>query len=258
MEEPHTIINMDRILEQRKLNPRSPWKVARGLEYNKQVESWTIEDVYNRAILLPTARDRCLFAILYLCAARIEEIVRYTPIRYGTKLVKVLKGGKVKEGYITDYSAKRVLRNRIRYSIKKKDITFDNTGDRPVIKFNIRNLKNRQREFWRKIIPLPLKDNSNPLDDKSKFNRMFARLIDIYVSPLDEDEELFPITPRRAEQILAKVGINPHFLRKVRLTHLVKLYNFSDQKLRFFAGWSDSRPSKDYIKLGVSDLINSM
>jgi hypothetical protein len=69
---------------------------------------------------------------------------------------------------------------------------------------------------------------------------------------------MFQISKRRGQQIISKSGWHPHFLRKLRLTHLAKYYNFSDQKLKMFAGWSDSRPSKHYIKLSWEDLARSM
>lgn len=49
--------------------------------------------------------------------------------------------------------------------------------------------------------------------------------------------------------------INPHGYRKIRLTHLVTEFGFSDQQLVKFAGWSDSRPAKDYVKLNLEDIV---
>lgn len=50
-------------------------------------------------------------------------------------------------------------------------------------------------------------------------------------------------------------GINPHGFRKIRLTHLVTEFNFSDQQLTKFAGWTDSRPAKAYVRLNIEDIV---
>jgi hypothetical protein len=92
----------------------------------------------------------------------------------------------------------------------------------------------------------------------NELNQQLADPILRYANTLQEKEEFFQFGVRRAEQIIAEQGFNPHFFRKLRLTHLVKYNNFSDQKLVAFAGWTDSRPAKHYIKIGWKDLINSM
>ena len=50
-------------------------------------------------------------------------------------------------------------------------------------------------------------------------------------------------------------GINPHGFRKLRLTHLVTEFSFTDQQLVKFAGWTDSRPAKHYVKLNLEDIV---
>ena len=48
-------------------------------------------------------------------------------------------------------------------------------------------------------------------------------------------------------------GINPHYLRHCRLTHMVQLYNYSIPQLIEFAGWSNSAPAMRYIHLDWRD-----
>lgn len=241
------IVNLDKMLFNRRHNPHAPWKHARGLENSKIAEFVTMEQVYDKISSFNNPRDRALFIITYLCAARIEEIVRNVPITYGKKRVILIHKNRTSKKYVIDYKKKKLHENKP--SIRKDDIGIEKIQGKEVLIFRIRNLKNKRPKENIKLIPLPLKD---------EMSLKFKKIIDIYLAGLEEGEELFPIGKRRAEQIISKAGYNPHFLRKLRLTHLVRYYNFSDQKLKVFAGWSDSRPSKDYIKIGLNDLINSM
>lgn len=242
-----TIVNMDKILYDRRHSPRSPWKRARYLEDNRIAETTSLEDVARMLNEFDNPRDKALFAILYLCGARVEEIVRHTPITYGKTKVILVKNHRSSQKWIADHKKKKYL--AMQESIKKSDIKIDNQWKENVLTFRIRNLKNRQPKERVKVIPFII---------NNEFDRKLKQVIDTYLAGLDMDDELFPITKRRAEQILEVVKVNPHFLRKLRLTHLVRYYNFSDQKLKVFAGWSDSRPSKEYIKIGLKDLIDSM
>lgn len=241
------IVNLDHIKEQRKINPKPPWKFARKLEEEKVAEFMTMEDVYNKISEIEDLRDKVLCTILYLCAARGEEVVRYTPIKYGKKRVRLVNKGKAKNKDYVDYSQRRTLPSK--RSLSKNNISIRNEGGREVMIFKLRNLKSKQREKSTKLVPVLL-DN--------ELNRKFVKPINQYLETLAPEQELFPITLRRAEQIVNKLGFNTHFFRKIRLTHLVRYYDFTDQKLVAFSGWSDSRPAKAYIRIGWKDLVNSM
>jgi len=227
--------------------PAQPWRRARSLEENRAAEFLTPDDIYNKIALLDNPRDRCMMAIIYLCGARIQEVVRYQEKTWGKKEVYLITEKKQGRNKVQDY--KNPIYGRIFPSVRKGDFTIERFEDREVMVFNIRNLKNRQKRQKRKLIPCPL-DN--------EMNRKFIKLITFYTDSLEDGEELFPIGKRRAEQILEKTGFNPHFLREVRLTHMVRYYNLSDQKLLAFAGWTDSRPAKNYIRVRWEDLVNSM
>lgn len=241
------LINLDRIVDERLRNPKPPWKHARRLEKEKAAEFITVEDIYTRINKIENLRNRVLCIILYLCAARCEEVVRYTPIKYGKKRVRLVNKGKTKNKDYVDYSKKKFFPTK--RSLSKNDISIMEEDGRKIMLFKLRNLKTKQRNKMTKLIPVPL-DNQN--------NKNFIKPIVQYLSLLSEEEELFPFTLRRAEQITNEIGFNTHFFRKLRLTHLVKYHNFSDQKLVFFSGWSDSRPARNYIKIGWKDLVSSM
>lgn len=242
------IINLDNLAAERRSNPKAPWKIARQLSIEKKAEFMTKEDVLKLLSSITDLRTKALVAVLYACACRVEEITRFTPVTYGKTLVRVVKNGKARNTMFRDYKKKKY--NIMKLGIKKNDIKFQKEGDRDIIIFKLRNLKVKvNRDKFTKLVPLTL-DND--------FHKELAKPIIQYLSTLQEEQELFDITARRAEQLVNKLGYNPHFFRKLRLTHLVKYNNFSDQKLVAFAGWTDSKPAKHYIKIGWKDLIDSM
>lgn len=241
------VVDLVLAAERRKLNPKAPWKNKRALESEDAAESSTPERLYREILEIDNIRDRCFATILYLCAARIGEITRKKIYKYGKKEVYKITKTKKGRGYVTDYNNKKFLKELP--SIRKDDISFTRMNQIDVVMFNIRNEKNQDLKRQRKRITIPL---------NSEININFVEIIKQYISTLEEFEELFMFEERRGEQILNEEGINPHFLRELRLTHLAKFNNFTDQQLVFFAGWTDSRPSKNYIKMRPEDLINHL
>lgn len=225
------------------------WQYARRLDLNKTAEFITPEAMYDLIKKFDNLRDRALFATLYLTAARIEEIVRYKKIKWGKKKVLAIKQGRTpKRIWVQDYTKK--VEGFIEPGLKKKDILFEETGGRKCIIFNLRNLKNKQKNEQRKLIPVTL-DN--------EIHLKFWNIIKSYLYVIKEDwKELFPFQKRNAEKIINQIEWNPHFIRKVRLTHLVKYHGFIEQELRIFAGWTDTRPSKHYVKLSWEALIKKL
>jgi len=234
------IINLDK-------QKGNSWKRARYLESKKTAEYTTMEMAYNLTGKFNNLRDRCLYAILYLCGARIEEVVRYKSVKYGKKKAYVIKNGIGKNRIVQDYSKKRI--GKLELSIKREDITLEEHNGRQILIIRIRNLKNKNPKEKVKLIPIPL---DNPIYER------FVKVINTYISAFNDDEELFPICKRRAEKIMERIGFNPHYIRHIRLTHLVRYHNFTDQKLIKYAGWTDSRPAKSYVSLNWKDLANSM
>jgi hypothetical protein len=242
------IINLDELAVERRVNPKKPWSKARQLSADKIAETMTIEDVLQISSKIINLRDRVLFNMLYICACRVEEVVRFVPVQYGKTMMRVVNKGKAKNMFYRDYKKKKFL--PMKEGIDRSDLIIEEKAGRKILIFRIRNLKVKiNRDKFTKLIPLPL-DN--------ELNQQLADPILRYANTLQEKEEFFQFGVRRAEQIIAEQGFNPHFFRKLRLTHLVKYNNFSDQKLVAFAGWTDSRPAKHYIKIGWKDLINSM
>jgi site-specific recombinase XerD len=78
----------------------------------------------------------------------------------------------------------------------------------------------------------------------------------INIARLGADSTMFSFSRTTAWNICQNwLGFNPHFLRHIRLTHLVQDFGFADQKLVSFTGWKDSRPASIYTHLNWKDLI---
>lgn len=132
-------------------------------------------------------------------------------------------------------------------SIKKKDLIVIDKKNRKIMLIGIRNEKNKNKT--NKEIPIPL--------DREENIRFWNLLIE-YLNQLELDDELFPFNYQRAYKLLIETGFNPHWLRHIRLTHCVTIYDFNEMELMQIAGWSDPRPAKHYIELRWSDLLNKL
>ncbi|HUS50773.1 MAG TPA: hypothetical protein VMZ91_11455 [Candidatus Paceibacterota bacterium] len=239
-------INLDEL----ELKPkRNPWKYARQLEKDKIAEFIEPEDIYKLVSKFDNPRDKALFCFLYLTACRIEEAVRYKQIKWGRKKVLLIRQGyKPKQAIRQDYKNRKEV-GGVGFSIRKEDIKVKTQEGRECVIIRIRNLKNKQIHENIKIIPIPL-DN--------EINKTFYSHIKILMETKEDWEELFPFGKRNAEKIINTIKWNPHFIRKVRLTHLVRIYNLNEQELRIYAGWTDTRPSKHYVKLSWKNLIKKL
>ena len=116
--------------------------------------------------------------------------------------------------------------------------------ERERLNINMINRKNRRRH--KKTISIPYDKEGQFVDDilpyiNSRGNRLFTFN-----------------TPRRGHQIISKIGMNPHWLRHIRLTHLVTIYGLNEQQVIRFAGWSDGRPSARYMELRWQDIAEKM
>lgn len=53
-------------------------------------------------------------------------------------------------------------------------------------------------------------------------------------------------------------NVAPHYFRHCRLTHCITEFDFNDQELVKYAGWTDSKPAKWYVSLKTTDLQRKM
>lgn len=220
------------------------WNKARDLESSKKIYHIEPQDILNIASNIKDERDRALFCVLYLTACRISEVVRYQKRQWGNKKVIITKEGyRPKRVTKQDYTQLKKI-GIVQDGLKRKDIIERVIKNIPCIEFTLRNLKHRKQKI--KSIPIRL-DN--------EINKKLWHYIYVYIQTLEEWRELFPFMNRNGERIINKIGWNPHSLRKARLTHLYKYEKYNDHDLMSYAGWTDARPSKDYIKSISDDLI---
>ena len=152
--------------------------------------------------------------------------------------------------YLTAGRIREVIPNRKKNfpSIKKEDFSYSYKDDRKYISIDIRNEKHKSRK--RKEIPLPM--------DKEENIRLW-KLIKEYLDTLKLNEELFTFSYQYAyKRLKPYIDGNPHWLRHIRLTHLITVYNFNENLLQRYAGWTDTRPSKNYAELNIGDLLDKL
>lgn len=165
-------------------------------------------------------RDRALICFLYLTGARISEALQVTK-----------NDIEEREGYILIN-----LPTLKKYKILGKTTLPD--GRKKLL---------TQRDIQRRVVPI------NPARDQEFLDHIigwFQAQVNI---------TLFGFKSRiRAWQILHRYDLFPHYLRHLRLTHLVTERNFTDQDLIKFTGWADSKPAKYYIHLRWEDIAKKV
>ena len=190
-------------------------------------------------------RDKALIAFLYLSGCRVEECVKYMGLRTVEVDVEVPGTIKGRRAYMLQKQEqlKKVL---IGYPIVKKQVEFFKQDE--LIIHNVRILKRRKWPVLLRNIPIVI--NNKEKDIYQYFMN--------YLSYLDREEPIFNMTRERAWQIIKEVGLTPHILRHIRLTHLAQDYDFTDQQLVKFTGWHDSRQASNYVRMNVGDLLKKM
>ncbi len=184
-------------------------------------------------IVKQTKRARALFAMYYLTACRVSEVVKVTEL-WEKKYEKV------------DGKYKAVSKERIPHDylgIRKEEIKFEEVKGKPCMYIRTENRKHKTRQTKRQPIPIELE-------------QPIVEFIKEYTKDLNDDSILFSFQSKRATQIITEsTGFNIHFIRHIRATHLVTKYDFNEQALIKFMGWTDARPAKYYMELSSSDIF---
>lgn len=196
-------------------------------------------DKINKLTTSYTDRDRAFICFLYLTGCRVEEVTKYVK----EKNLKLQKTVKQQDGRKEKVSQPIVANSLEGLPITKKQLEFQ---EGLMIVRGVRCLKRKVKAL--RSIPVVYKPQEMP----------FITILLDYVNKLSDEEELFPIGRSWSYQLLEKVGLFPHYLRHIRLTHLAIDYSFSEMELQRFTGWTDGRPTKAYVHLNVSDLIEKM
>ena len=106
------------------------------------------------------------------------------------------------------------------------------------------NRKHKTRHF--KDIPIPL--------DREE---VLLELLNQYLKTLKNTDVLFNFGRTYAYRLIRQaVGWNNHWIRHLRLTHLVLNHDFNEQLLVRFAGWTNSLPAKQYMEIRWTDILD--
>jgi len=125
----------------------------------------------------------------------------------------------------------------------KKNITYTERKGKKLMIVGMQNRKNPK--FLWKNIPVPVEREGH-----------FIKMLEEYTETLSDDDVLFPFCATKAQSIIAERDMNPHFLRDIRLTHMVLLYDFTPFQLVRYAGWKNSDPAERYVRLSMGDLLD--
>jgi len=143
-------------------------------------------------------------------------------------------------GYLTAGRISEII------EIQKKDLKPEKVDGRDVLLIRMANRKNRKNKH--KEIGIPIDTN---LD--------FIKIIGTYTNTLTPLDLLFPISTTQAWKILKeKYNINPHYLRHIRVTHLVRDYELDPYSIEMIAGWSNLLPLEAYKHLKWKDATRKL
>lgn len=182
----------------------------------------TVQDMIRLARNIPSYRNRALFSLAYLSAGRISELL-----------------GK--------FQKRKDIDPKVWIPLAKKHIYLNKVKNKECLIIELPNLKNRRKK--NKTIPIPL--TSEP--------EFIGMIVEFLNEIEDVHEPLFNFTRQMAYKIIkTETGINPHYIRHIRLTHLTVNNDFNESRLQIMAGWSDSRPAKHYVHLKYTDLVDKL
>jgi len=178
------------------------------------------EDTIQLIEQIENERTKALVSLSYLTAGRVSEICGELKKKHFTEITKMIKYG------------------------------LDMEKERTFIEVHMPNRKNKTIKS--KKIPIPM--------DRDYEIKIMSFVMD-YIAPIYEERVIFPFSRQRADQLIklhAKQFYHHHFLRGLRLSHLVVYNGYDGQRLVKFAGWTDSRPAKWYMMLSTDDLMRNL
>lgn len=235
---------MTDIIERNKAN--KPWQRHRAWKRKDGTLSFInlVELISNS---FKTLQERAFFSCVYLTAGRISEILpkkhlfkhTYEKVKVGDK--EMTARNKAKSPIIA--STEQIPHNYT--GLRKENITFEEIDNIKIMRFFIENRKNPKNVT--KNIPIPI----------VREYAMVA-MIKEYIKDLEPESVLFPFSVSKGEGIINKAaGLNAHFLRHIRATHLTMDYEFTEFQLMMFMGWQDGTPASKYIRIDWTKLVKN-
>lgn len=195
-------------------------------EYIKRIKKWKLQ----------------LFCILaFFTAGRISEITYKFERKFKKLAVRNEQGQTIKDEhgktiYRLFLNPKYDPKHNIYHGIRVKDISIERRGGNDFLKISMRNNKNRKNHFKQTVTPIFL---------ETELTKMLFMFLKYY----KEDQQIITQTRGCIYKQLKKYAplfFYPHFIRNIRLGILYNVYNFNEQEVINFAGWSDGRPGSSY------------
>ncbi len=130
--------------------------------------------------------------------------------------------------------------------IQKKDMKPEKVDGRDVLLIRMVNRKNRKNKH--KEIGIPIDTNLE-----------WIKILGSYTNSLTPLDLLFPFSTTRARKIFREhYNINPHYLRHIRVTHLIRDYELDPYSVEMIAGWSNLLPLESYKHLKWKDATRKL
>lgn len=170
---------------------------------------------------MPELEDQALCSVLYLTAARINEIVR------DFKGTQIQERQQERDGRVYDF------------------IDFVNV-------LTLKKRKNRPLDYYRRTIPVIVDKYTEPFFD------ILNAYIETSMADKPDEAILFRKTSRAYQWHIEKYckPYFAHWFRAARNTHLISIYNFNTYRLLKWNNWSNSRHADVYVNLSGQDLID--
>jgi len=207
-----------------------------------KIEHWCKSKFY-------TERAKALFALYYLTACRASEFLKCRMLRRQAirKRIHIDELGHKRTIYKVDKDRNKIIDKWLEEheykGIRKKDIKIKRIDERLCMLIRTENRKHKKRTSKRQPIPIELE-------------KEIANYVIKFAMKAGGWGYLFKFGTKRATQIINDTtGFNLHFIRHIRATHLVTLYDFNEQTLIKFMGWTDGRPAKHYMELKETDVF---
>jgi len=129
--------------------------------------------------------------------------------------------------------------------IRKEDCRFETVSNTKFLVIDCIVLKKRKQEA-------PIRSVLIPYDEEKELCDLFLNITPLSGKPL--------FTFHRASIFKWSkkyLGMNPHWLRHLRATHLIVKYGFTDNKLQMFFLWADVREAQSYKELTYQDFADN-
>lgn len=112
----------------------------------------------------------------------------------------------------------------------------------------IPNRKHKKR-FWKEI----------PISPHKEADMQFFNILRHYYEKSKVEGKIFNIKRDTARKMVTrKTGINPHWFRHIRLSHLRRYYKFDGSLLQRYAGWTNLAPAAGYLEVGIEDFKDKL